>query len=172
MCISASYTKFSLSSIDCILEVMDILPTQSRLTHQLEVMLTSLHYWPTSSLQHPDTIEYPEFTCVLVANNPLMAIYISPQLIPNSVWPLPTQVSLIAFSRFSMWHQFYTMQSPQMLEHSCIIALSVKSYAGTHIFILALSAPFGLHWQLVNDIGLLLVHLRQVCMIVFYARRL
>jgi len=94
-----------------------------RWTHEKEVMLTILPYRPLTSLQHPDTIDYSEYTCVLPAGIPHREIHISLRSRTNSAWPLATQPSLIDFCRFSMLHKFYAMQSGQMLKHSRIITL-------------------------------------------------
>jgi len=93
-CISPLYTKFSLSSISCNIVVKVILQTWPRWTHEREVMLTISTHRPLTVLQHPNTVEYCENSCVLPADIPHTEIPISPPLRTNSVWTLATQPSL------------------------------------------------------------------------------
>ena len=90
-----------------------ILQTRPRWTHEREVLLAILPYRPLTELQHRNTIEYSENTCVLPADIPHMEMHISPRLVINSSMNLynpagthkiPTKS--IKFCRFSMLHQF------------------------------------------------------------------
>jgi len=116
-CISPSYTILSPSSIDCNIVVMDILQTSPWWTHEREVMCTILPYQLLTELQHPDRIANHEYMCVLPVDIPRTEIHSSLRSITDSVWPLQTQPPLNEFCRFSMLHQFYALQFPQMLEH-------------------------------------------------------
>ena len=68
----------------CNIVVKAILQTQPRWPHEREVMFTILPCWPLTVLQHPNTIEYRENPCVLLADIPHMEIHISPRSIINS----------------------------------------------------------------------------------------
>jgi len=113
-CISPLCTKFSPASINyCNIVVMAILQTRPRWMHEREVMLTIIPDPPLTELQHPDTIEYRENSCVLLADIPHLEIHISPHSISNSSMTLcqtavthnmPTKS--IEFCRFSMLHLF------------------------------------------------------------------
>jgi len=125
-CISPSYTKFPHSSMDCNIVARDILQTRPRWIHESQVMLTILPYRRLTYLQHPDTIDYREYTCFLPVDIPHTEIHNCLWSMTNSVWTLETQLSHIEFCRFSMLHQFYGVRWPQMLEHLHIIT----SYRG------------------------------------------
>ena len=81
--------------------------------HEREVMLTILPYRPLTLLQHLNTIEYRENTCILPADIPHMETHITPRSITNSSMnpcnsAITDQVRTksIEFCRFSMLHQF------------------------------------------------------------------
>jgi len=112
----------------CNIVVKAILQTQPRWPHEREVMFTILPCWPLTVLQHPNTLQYRENTCVLPADIPHMEIHISPRSMTNSsmnpcnsavTHKVPTKS--IEFCRFSMLHRFLwyaVTANPRTLMHN------------------------------------------------------
>jgi len=97
-------------------------------------------------------------------------LVICQRLIRNAEWTLQLHHHFqcsksCVFSRFQMLHQFYAMQSPQMLKHSHINTKFRESYTGALVFIQVPCVPFGQHQGLVNVPSFLPVH-----QVLFYLR--
>jgi len=101
-CISLCWFKFSPSSIDCNIVVIDIMQTWPIKSLEREFMVTVVFYRPQIYLQHSDRIEYHKNTCVFLAGISHMEMHISSQLITYSVSALQTQLSLVQYYTFSM----------------------------------------------------------------------
>jgi len=112
--ISSLCTKFSSSSIYRDIVVQHILQIWPRWMHEREVMLMTLSYWPLSLVQHSNTIEYLETTCVLLVDIPHTVIHLSPWSIRNSVWTLATQPSL---SRSQIYQVLQILNAAPVLHH-------------------------------------------------------
>jgi len=90
VCISPLCTKPSLFSINCKIDVKDILQIQPNSTHEREDLYTILPYWLQTSLQHSIIIEYLHNACVLSVDIPHTEIFIALLFMTNCVWTYST----------------------------------------------------------------------------------
>jgi len=93
-CISSLNTTFSLFSIHCNVVVKVILHTWLRWMHRCEIVLTILLYRPPTEPQHPNTMEYDENNCMLLADIVHTESHNSPLSMMDAVWLLATQPSI------------------------------------------------------------------------------